>query len=672
MQTFDRALLDAMDAGNTTKSSDDVFTVDVLESDLAKAADFLSLQSKSAKMELDINTCFDYMESSSTQHDNIDGVAMLSANIAPAALVTPSLIPIQVQQGSNPLKKRKGRGKGLGKSSVQASELDPAKHPIGWFPDDMLHEYVSTIYKAVLEPLADKSPQLVYLMHTTNEAERAAGVFALVSTNKGHFHGARGSQFYRYMFGNLIICHGIIEAAKMVRMRLLNKEPTNSMVTVAVRDINMQKRRAKNKENQDTKKKRTEAKWGSHGSTASKASDYSSEVADNMIIDEQANQDIVPAATITIADLVGYLTKSVIVSASDRKQICLSTTNQGNADGPSTKVWKQQKAQRGGLSASNIGVYTGIILKTQRSRFDTQILRYCRPPGDGKDADDDNSDAEKAIAEATKAGRFLLTTDTPLRAGLAWEPAAGVAHKTYLIALAKKAFEASPDYDKQLWPTVMSNIRVQNCGLLIHKKFNFLCYSPDRSAYCVKESKLIFAEFKLLYKYLGYTLDEVATQFMESMETNPGPTKTLLRNFCLQPVYSTDAGSTPQRWLKDDDGHYRWQVNRNHAYFYQCLAGVNIGDRDCIDFVAITGSSTNGVFIERIYRSDFIMEWKKTEAFAEYLFCNQILQHLTNPLEDDKVRPPVASFEQFTIEKTVMGTNEALTWDKLMSYVNPT
>ena len=640
----------------------------------------------------DINTCFDFNVCCSDDEDSVEiisdahltsiqatleSAAGLLADESAAGLLaeaTPesSVISVNVALGSKSSKKSKS--KKVSKSTVPESDLDPAKHSISWFTDAMLEDYVETIFKEVLKPLAEKSPQLVYLMHTSNLVERAAGVYALVSGNKAHFHGANGSQYFRYKLGDLIICHGIHKTTMMIRERLLRLGPTPSMVNLASRDGKMQLRREIHENKPETKRARTLAKYGDHGvSAASKALDYSTEVADIVTNDQQLNPIIVPAAKVTVPELVDYLTKHVLVTSSTRKDICAGTINQGNADGPSTREWKQQKSQRGGMSASNIGDYLGILLVTQRAPkgFDSQILRNCRPPGAVTDADENHkSDCDKAIAAACKAGGLLLTTDNPLKAGHAWEPVAGAYHKIHLIGLAKEAFEASPDYDKKHWPQVLNSVHVQNCGLLIHKKLNFLCYSPDRSAYCVKEGKLIFAEFKLLFKYLGLSLDEIAEQFIESMQATPGPTKTLLRKFCLQPVYSTDADSTgTQCWLKDVNGHYKWRLNRNHAYFYQCLAGVNIGDRDCIDFVAITGSSTHGVFVERIYRSDFAVEWKKTEMLAEYYFCNQILQHLTKPLQDDNIRPAVVSFEQFTTEHANIGSNEALTWEKLIRYV---
>jgi len=623
---------------------------------------------------LDFNTCFDYNIKDADSCSDEDSVEIIfDAHInSPAAAILLESLNLTAQPGSKPSRKSKKSSKGKSNVRPATKDLDPAKHPIGWFSDEVLEEYVQIIYKEVLEPLAQKSPQLVYLMHTSNRAEQAAAVYALVSTNKGHFHGAKGSQYFRYKLGDLIICHGIHKAIDMIRERLLSLQPTASMVNLASRIDQVKLRRAKWQDKPETKRARTIAKYGDHGASAAiKALDYSTEVADKSPTDQHENPQIAPEELITIAELVEYLTKHVIVSSAQRKEICANTINQGSADGPSIKEWKLQKSQRGNLSASTIADYTGVLLKTKRlpKGFDAQILRNCRAPGDFTDADDhQQSESDKAIAAACKAGQFLLRTDNPLQAGHAWEPVAGAHHKTYLMALAKETHQASPNYDKSLWPQVMNSIHVQNCGLLIHEKFNFLCYSPDRSAYCVKEGKLIFAEFKLLFKYLGYTLDEIADQFIEGMEKNPGPTKTLLGKFCLQPVYYVDQAGT-QRWLKNLSGHYEWIVNRNHAYFYQCIAGLNIGNRDVIDFVAITGASTNGVFIERIYRSEFVTEWKKTELFAEYLFCNQILQHLTKPLSNGTIRPAVASFEQFTIEKAVIGSNDALTWDKLMNHV---
>ena len=121
-----------------------------------------------------MNLCFDLdMQLLDEDDSDLEIITELihskSPSAVPAPVATASLIDLNppLVEPLNPSKKSK---KPKNKSLVQESELKPSKHPIGWFSDAKLEDYVQTIYKEVLEPLALKSPQLVYLMHTSNQA----------------------------------------------------------------------------------------------------------------------------------------------------------------------------------------------------------------------------------------------------------------------------------------------------------------------------------------------------------------------------------------------------------------------------------------------------------------------------------------------------------------------
>ena len=139
-----------------------------------------------------------------------------------------------------------------------------------------------------------------------------------------------------------------------------------------------------------------------------------------------------------------------------------------------------------------------------------------------------------------------------------------------------------------------------------------------------------------------------------------------LKDFSLAPVYGVNNITKEQEWCKDADGHFKWELNREHPYWWQCVSGMNIGDRTAIDFVAITGSGSNGVFIQRLYRSDFVSEWDRGAIIAEWIFCNQIVQHLASPLHSGNLRKPLVTLEEFKKEIANPGSfPAALSWAKI-------
>jgi hypothetical protein len=259
-----------------------------------------------------------------------------------------------------------------------------------------------------------------------------------------------------------------------------------------------------------------------------------------------------------------------------------------------------------------------------------------------------------------------MITDTPLAAGHSWEPAIMAYYKMHLMTIAKDLYKSKSDvFDESIWKLIRNSIVTKRSGLLLHPTLPFLCYSPDCSSWCYVANCYIFAEFKLLFTHLTRTFDEIASFYMTG-GTNDSGTVLKLNDFCLAPVYAVNTVTNEQEWSKDDTGHFKWQLNKNHPYWWQCVAAMNIGDRDAIDFVAITGSERNGVFVQRLYRSDFVSEWKQGEMIAEWIWCNQVLQHLTSPLQSGKLRQPLATLVEFKKEIENPGAfSAALTWAKI-------
>lgn len=547
----------------------------------------------------------------------------------------------------------------------------PRVRPIGEFEDSELEEYVRLIVEHVLKPLIEKAPQLVNLMGTSNLAERAAGFLQQLSGDKAVFHAARGGQTFRYHLAILVMKYGMDGAAAMIMKAMFGTDPNRGMQTLEARGNLVKARVRKNKNSSGAKLNRRNKKWGlseDHGNEVTDENTaYSAEIADRQVqVSDFATSVALP---VSMTSIVAYCTLNIFASTEQREDIQMKTITQGNVPGHLKSQWMKERKQRGGITASTLATYLGLLLIKPRADFSKQIQRACKIDGDAEEGGYHVS--AKDVEDAKEAGKPLMITDNPIGAGHAWEPVALAYYKIHLLNIAKEKHTAeSPGgVNDATWKLICDSIETRRSGLLLHPSLPFLSYSPDASAWCYVADSYIVAEFKFLWTHRTRSFHEIALFYLNK-GTNDSGTVLKMQDFCLAPVYAVNPVTKQQEWAKDMNGNYIWQMNHNHQYFWQCIAGMNIGDRQSIDFVAITGSpGLTGVFIQRLHRSDFVLEWNHGALIAEWLWCNQVIQHLTSPLESGNLRKPLASLEEFKKEIAQPGSfPNALTWKKITEF----